>query len=417
MDTTTGMLTVLSLGLAQDEIWAGGLSDDSAITIDSDLGVLRFRRVVADVADDVGTQLRRYVEASEPMEVMSALPLTERQLWRFNRGDLPLPPADQSTDSDAPAVAMDGPPPTPLQAVYPTEGTVAADYPFVTLRGPWLDGSAATAAAEFAEFLTSDAGRSVLLEQGFRGPQNRPNPNFELGQGLTPSLGGDYAPVPDAETTRSVRQSWRNVTRPSSTLMLVDVSGSMLQDIGDGETTRLDATVEAAVRSLDVLPVTSDVGLWEFSTGLEDGRNEGDYRELVDVGPLDGRVDDQRRKTAVVDALRGLEPQNDTALNDTLLAAYTTMRDEYDPDRRSTIVLLTDGRNDDDGSLTHEQLLDQLSAERDDERRVRLVAIAYGDGADIANLEEVTEVTGGKVLASPNADDLDELFLEALSGS
>jgi hypothetical protein len=44
---------------------------------------------------------------------------------------------------------------------------------------------------------------------------------------------------------------------------------------------------------------------------------------------------------------------------------------------------------------------------QDEERPVRIVVIAYREETDIAQMERVAAATDGKVLASPNAKDLE----------
>lgn len=416
LSSTTGMLALLSLGVAQDEIWAGGPTGNAAINIDSDLGVLRFRRAVAKVAPDVRTHLREYVDADDPLQVLSGMPLLERDLWLFNRGRLLLPEAGNS-DASGRLVPMEGPPAIKLKAVYPTEGAFGADYPFVAMNGDWVDEMSAQIADEFDDFLLSDAAQDRFEADGFRDAENTSNPVHTMEDGLQYQLGGDLLELPEAAVLSSVQASWRNVTAPSKTLMVVDVSGSMVETVEGSEQTRLEATVAAAVQSLDVLPPASDAGLWEFSTDLPRGRNDGDYRELVPLGPLNEELDGVDRKTRIADGLTALEPQNDTALNDTTLAAYEAMQSSFEPGVRHTIVLMTDGRNDDEGSVSNDEVIAQLEQLQDEERPVRVVAVAYGEETDIAELERVAAATGGKVLTSPNAADLDELFLAALAGS
>ena len=418
LSSTSGLLALLSLGVAQDEIWAGGPTGDAAINIDSDIGVLRFRRAVTSVSPSVGAQLRRYLEAEEPLFELSGMPLLERELWLFNRGRMELPrlPTDGGESTGEPA-PMATEPAVKLKAVYASEGAFGADYPYVMLNGDWVDQTSVQMADEFEDFLLGDIGQDRIEADGFRNAENSSNPVHRTEHGLRRQLGGEIMQLPDADVVTSVRNSWRTVTAPSRTLLVVDVSGSMVASATGGEQTRLEATVDAAVRSLDVLPNTSDAGLWEFSTDLRGGEHDGDYRELVPVGPLNEEVDGDSRLTRIVDSLEALEPQNDTALNDTTLAAYETMLSSFQPDVRHTVVLLTDGRNDDEGSIANSTLVERLEALQDPDRPVRIVAIAHGEGTDIAQLEEVTGVTGGKVLTSPDADDLEELFLEALAGS
>jgi Ca-activated chloride channel family protein len=418
LSSTSGLLSLLSLGVAQDEIWAGGPTGDAAINIDSDIGVLRFRRAVTAVGRDVPTLLRRYYDAEAPELEFSGLPLLEREMWLFNRGHMQLPakPSEGAQPTGEPA-PMGGQPSVKFKAIYPSEGAFGADYPFVVLNGDWVDDASVQVADEFADFLLGDTGQERFEADGFRNADNNSNPVHRPEDGLSRQLGGDIMPLPEADVISSVRRSWRNVTTPSRTLLLVDVSGSMVESATGGEQTRLEATVDAAVRGLDVLPDASEAGLWEFSTDLRGGEHGGDYRELVPTGPLDEELDGDDRRTRIVDSLLALEPQNDTALNDTAVAAYQAVLDGYQPDVRHAIILLTDGRNDDDGSISNRAVIDRLEEMQDPERPVRIVAIAYGDETDIAQLERLTAATGGKVLSSPNADDLEELFLEALAGS
>jgi Ca-activated chloride channel homolog len=416
--STSGLLALLSLGVAQDEIWAGGPSGGAAINIDSDIGVLRFRRAVSAVGRNNPMLLRRYFDAEAPELEFSGMPLLERELWLFNRGHMELPavPSEGAQPTGEP-VPMRGQPSVKFKAVYPSEGAFGADYPFVVLNGDWVDGTSVQVADEFADFLLGDTGQERFEADGFRNADNNSNSVHRPEDGLSRQLGGDIMSLPEAEVIASVRRSWRNVTTPSRTLLVVDVSGSMVESATGGEQTRLEATVDAAVRGLDVLADSSEAGLWEFSTDLPGGEHGGDYRELVPVGPLDEELDGGDRRTQIVDGLQALEPENDTALNDTTVAAYEAMLDDYQPDVRHAIVLLTDGRNDDDGSISNRAVIERLEELQDPERPVRIVAIAYGDGTDIAQLEQLTAATDGKVLASPNADDLEELFLEALAGS
>ena len=407
LTSTSGLLTLLSLGVAQDEIWAGGPTGDAAINIENDLGVLRFQRAVASVAPDARTQLRRYLDADDPLLEFSGLPLLEREMWLFNRGEMSLPEVTEEGSPTGPLVRMEEPPAIKLKAMYPTEGAFGADYSFVVMNGDWVDAPSVQTADEFVDYLMMEECQARFEAAGFRRSDNSSNSVHRTENGLRRALGGDLQPLPGAEVVSSVRRSWRNVNAPSKTLMIVDVSGSMNVEVAGGNQTRLDATITAAVHSLDVLPISSEVGLWEFSTGLPGGANDGDYRELVPLGPLDEQLENADRKTQIGDALTSLHPRNDTALNDTALAAYKSMQSSYEQDVRHTIVLMTDGRNDDPGSISNDAVIAELERMQDEERPVRIVVIAYREETDIAQMERVAAATDGKVLASPNAKDLE----------
>jgi len=404
--TITGLQALLALDSAQQP--------DQPEQAGTTLSLFRVQRVLAGIDADAGEQLELYAQAEDFPEALSAVPLEERQLWQFNRTG--------SVTEDADAAPTGEPRPVPdLVAVYPTgEDQVAleSDYPYLVLDAPWVSPEVLQYADEFGDYLLSDAAVEQFARAGFRTPDNHAAAPLQSSDDIQPSdvaSGPPSGELPDVEAVQRLRSSWVTVPRLSSTLLLVDVSGSMAQTVPGTGQTRLQATVEAAKRSLEVIPPGSDVGLWEFSTALEGGRNDGDLRELVDLGPLNEVVGGDTRNTELVGALDGLRARNDTALNDTLLAAYETMRAGYTPGQRHTIILLTDGRNDDADSISHEELLDELQALRTPDQPIQVVSIAHGAQPDIGKLNEISELVGGRVLASPELDNLVELFIEALA--
>src|SRR3546814_13246184 len=63
-----------------------------------------------------------------------------------------------------------------------------------------------------------------------------------------------------------------------------------------------------------------------------------------------------------------------TGLYDTTLAAFRSAQKDYDPDYFNAVVLLSDGANDDPGSMRQADLLKALRDEADPERPVRIIA-------------------------------------------
>ena len=106
----------------------------------------------------------------------------------------------------------------------------------------------------------------------------------------------------------------------------------------------------------------------------------------------------------------------DTGLYDTTLAAYEYVKQHYAPDRLNLVVLLTDGRNDDPGGgLSLDQLLQQLRAGQNDDRKVHILSFAYGKDADVNALDQISKATGGAVFPAPNPADIERLFVTALA--
>ena len=413
--TTLGLQALLALDAAQGGQGVGGAAqaggDEDAAT---PLSLFRVQRLLASIDATTEQQLHRYAAADDPLQVVSAFPLEEWQLWQFNEGM--LNPTSETPEPGAPP--GNG---VPLAAVYPTgndQVAMESDYPYVVLDAPWAETEVLHYAEEFNDYLLTDGAQEIFAQAGFRGADNVATDVLADGMGAqTVGAAGsvDAGELPDVGALASLRSSWVNVPRLSSTLFVVDVSGSMAAEVPGTGQTRLQATIDAGQEVLQIIPPASDVGLWEFSTGLEGGENDGDYRELVPIGPLNEDVDGAIRKQQLIDALDGLAFENDTALNDTMLAAYQTMQANYTPGRRHTIVLLTDGRNDDVDSLAHEQLIAELRRLRNPEQPIEVVSIAYGEEPDLDLLGEISAEVGGEALSSPDAADLDRLMVEALS--
>jgi hypothetical protein len=288
----------------------------------------------------------------------------------------------------------------------------------VLLDAPWVKQNALQYADEFGDYLLSDDAREMFAQAGFRGPDNEPTDVLTTDAGAqTVGTVGAPAPgeLPNVEDLAALRSSWVNVPRLSTTLFVVDVSGSMKEQVGDTGKNRLEATIDAAQEVLQIIPPASDVGLWEFSTELQDGQHGGDYRELVSVGPLNEEASDTTRKQQLIESVDALDPENDTALNDTLLAAYQAVQSIYTPGQQHTILLLTDGRNDDEDSISHSDLIGSLQRLRNPEEPIDVVSIAYGEQPDLDLLAEISDEVGGQVIPSPDLADVDRLIVEALS--
>jgi Mg-chelatase subunit ChlD len=107
-------------------------------------------------------------------------------------------------------------------------------------------------------------------------------------------------------------------------------------------------------------------------------------------------------------------PFGGTGLYNSVLAAVREVRSSYDPARVNSVVVLTDGKNEDAAGLDLEQLLRTLRAESDRRRPVPVIAIAYGPDTDTAALRQVASTTGGTVYVARDPRDLPLIFHEAI---
>ena len=75
---------------------------------------------------------------------------------------------------------------------------------------------------------------------------------------------------------------------------------------------------------------------------------------------------------------------------------------------------MTDGENEDPGSIELEPLLQRLEELRDPERPVRMVGIAISGDADLAALRRMAQVTGGEAYLAAEPEDVLEVFAQAV---
>ena len=136
-------------------------------------------------------------------------------------------------------------------------------------------------------------------------------------------------------------------------LLVIDVSGSMGEPAGGAGDTKLDLAKRAATSALSDFKDDDEVGLRVFTTGIRNVE-PSDYLDLVPIG----RIGDNRRQ--IDTAIQSLEPQHGTPLYTVAQASYDALRQDFDPTRINAVVLLTDGKNEDDRNPDVNALLTRL---------------------------------------------------------
>jgi Mg-chelatase subunit ChlD len=221
-----------------------------------------------------------------------------------------------------------------------------------------------------------------------------------------------YLPGPTTLQQAALVKTWTGVKTDARMLALIDTSGSMKER--EGDKTRMVLAGEAAQTAVSIFPNSSQVGLWTF--GIDRGGPGQDWREVVPIRQLDEAVYGKPQRQVLGEALPALVSSagGGTGLYDSLLAAYQRMVSTYAPGRVNSVILLTDGRNEDQAGLTLEQLLARISAVRDPTKPVVIVTVGMGQGVDTAALSAVSAVTGGKTYVAQNPQDIKQVFIDAL---
>ncbi|MBB5824663.1 substrate-binding domain-containing protein [Micromonospora carbonacea] len=306
-------------------------------------------------------------------------------------------------------------PPIPLAALYLEPSPMPLDYPYAVLPG--IEPAKQAAAKVLFEVLTTPGFRNRLAERSLRAPDGNWGDGFNAPQGApSPAGGAATAPAPggngagglDPVAIERAVSSWSIATQSGRMLCVIDVSGSMKQPVPSANNaTREQVTVAAASRGLNLFDDSWSIGLWTFSTELVGSL---DYRELVPINPLSSN------RSRLEQGLATIRPSNgDTGLYDTMLAAYKAVQEDWEPGRVNSIVLFTDGKNEDANGISQQKLLAELKRIADPERPVQVVIIGIGNDVSKSELESITKVTGGGNFVTEDPTKIGDIFLKAIA--
>jgi hypothetical protein len=89
-------------------------------------------------------------------------------------------------------------------------------------------------------------------------------------------------------------------------------------------------------------------------------------------------------------------------------------RADYVPTSVSSVVIVTDGRDEDVGSIGLANLVITLRKELDPHRPVKVIAIGIGPDADLGALRVIATATNGSAYSAVNPADLQTVLFDAL---
>ncbi|QXJ21327.1 substrate-binding domain-containing protein [Actinomadura graeca] len=328
------------------------------------------------------THFRKDRPGKQPISLSS-----EQALWSYNRGR----PAE-------PAVAL-----------YPIEGTLSLDYPFTVTSD---DGDKQKAAGMLERAMGTERTRGDVRDAGFRSSDGKAPSGFGPKAGVSPARPRQL-PVPKGAEVAQVMQAWSKLSLGLRILTLIDVSGSMAEEVGP-RTNRLQAIAQVSQGGLSMMSNDTELGQWLFSTDMV---GKQPYRETVSIGPLGERVGSNTRRNLVLSMLNQMKPKpnGDTGLYRTMLAAYRQMNRTYKPEFGNSILLLTDGKNDDPDGPSLAETLKQLKAMQDPNKPIQVNMIGFGKGVDRGELEQIAAATNGNVQIAMTPQEVSKIFLKMLS--
>lgn len=266
----------------------------------------------------------------------------------------------------------------PLVAIYPKEGTFWSDHPVGIVEREWVTPEHREAARALIDYLLAPARQQRALAYGFR-PASVDVP---VGAPIDAAHGVDVRepkttlPMPPVDVLDAVLAGFKQVKKPASLTMVLDISGSMNDD------RKIDNARAGAQQFVGALDERDHLSLLVFNNQSRWVMQDGDLA---------------RERAHANSTLGGLIAEGGTALYDSVLAAYQhalSRQETADAGRITALVVLTDGE-DTDSKTKLPALLDAIRF--DGERRtVRVFTIAYGHDADTKVLAQIADATQAK---------------------
>ncbi|WP_232660514.1 substrate-binding domain-containing protein [Pseudonocardia sp. TRM90224] len=317
-------------------------------------------------------------------------------------GTDPGPAVDGLINYESVLLAMNavGNLPEPLELIRPADGVVTAEYPLTVLAG--VPDRVRDEHRKLTEYLRTPDVQRAIMERTHRRPAV---PGIPLAAELNSPTTLVELPFPSTAGIVDVLLTsyFDKIRRPSRTVYVLDTSGSMSKDDRIGQLRRSLAGLAGADTSLtgqfrrfrgreevSLLPFSSAPAPVQTFTIKED-----------DTGP------DRQR---VADAAQQLVAGGDTAIYDSLEAAYRLAGEQIraEPDRFTSIVLMTDGENTSGADLS--AFRSYIGTRPPELRGVPVFCILFGE-SDNAEMAEIAALTGGRTFDARTTS-LPEVFKE-----
>ena len=357
---------------------ATGRSSDLSARDVADPKVVAYVRAIEQSVVHYGDTTLTFLEnlyqaaaAGRGLTYISAVTVEEKSVWDYNQGN---PSGDPTT------LGQRGKPRVPLVAVYPKEGTLVSDNPYVVLSAEWVDDAKKRAAADFLAFVTEPAQQKRFTDAAFRDATGKPGAALTTANGALPAKQLSLIDPPAPAVLDQVATSWEKLRKRARVLLVLDTSGSMGAGVPSGGGSKLDLAKKAALQAVTQLAPDDELGLWTFSTPAPGDAKP--YRELVPTGKVSAVLPAYQQK------VKALEADGGTALYTTTRDAVGQVQDTFDRDRINAVVLLTDGKNEYPADNSLPKLLTDVGGE-DTDTSVRVFPIAYGNAADLGILKQI----------------------------
>ncbi len=291
-----------------------------------------------------------------------------------------------------------------VAAVVPDSGTTLDRIPLVvTAAGGRTSGATAAGQRLAAQFMSRD-GAADIAAAGLRGPDGNTQPAGGVGAVR-------LLPEPDAAQLAAAEKALTTVAIPLKTLVVVEISGSMADKVGD--TTRIGIAVAGFDRVVSQISDQNQIGLWAYSLS----RSGQDWVSLVPTAALGDKRGSVTQRAALMDAIATLPARvaGGTGLYSTTLAAFKEAQRLYDPAFSNSVILLTDGADADHSGPTLDSLLSQLKSLQDPARPITINPVGISAQPDMGALQQIAAVTDGTAQRADSEQQMSADFVTAVA--
>ena len=131
---------------------------------------------------------------------------------------------------------------------------------------------------------------------------------------------------------------------------------------------------------------------------------------------MDAQENGRTHRANLLRAVDGLPAiaKGGTGLYTTTLAGYKQVLAHFDDRYFNSLILMTDGANDDPNSISLPKLIQELKSLQDPDKRVRIIAIGMSTDADMKSLTKIAAATGGRAYRADTPDEIIRVFQDAL---
>jgi Ca-activated chloride channel family protein len=282
----------------------------------------------------------------------------------------------------------------PLDLIYPSEGIVTADYPFMLLNDSKRDAYDKVV----AWLRTPDVQRRIMTDTA-----RRPSiPGIPLDSRF-PTQTLIELPFPSKlDTINALLTVYLDqIRRPASAVFVLDTSGSMEGERLDSlkqALNQLTGTDTSLTGQFSRFRTREEITLLTFSSTVDQPQTF----TIDDANPNSPSMQEVR------DAVDAMEAGGGTAIYSALAEAYNIVQTEQasDPNRLWSIVLMTDGENNDGiGPDTWRAEYQSLPQAVQD---VHTYPILFGDSSQ-DDMQAIADLTGGRLFDAQSSD-LETIF-------